>query len=139
LIRQATTVEDALRRLEGQINPKVLQERAEKVDGWVRTMQQRMVDGDYDDGRSALSKQEIERFIDELDPLTSDPDAEGDSVSYNSEDALISDNTLDPRCLPEEQYRRLLSFFAHHDPIEFPIHCIISYSVSYLSFFVGCF
>ena len=89
-------VEDALRRLEGQINPKVLQERAEKVDGWVRTMQQRMADGDYDDEKSILSEEEIENFIDELDPLTSDPDAEGDSVSYNSEDALISDNTLDP-------------------------------------------
>ena len=45
-------VEDALRRLEGQINPKVLQEKAEKVDGWVRTMQQPIANGDYDDERS---------------------------------------------------------------------------------------
>jgi Gdp/GTP exchange factor required for growth at low temperatures len=100
-------VEDALRRLEGQINPKVLQEKAEKVDGWVRTMQQRLANGDYDDDRSILSDEEIENFIDELDPFASDPDiqqleAVAPSVEDNptpsddSDDALLSANTIVP-------------------------------------------
>ena len=98
-------VEDALRRLEGQINPKVLQEKAEKVDGWVRTMQQRMADGDYDDERSIFSEEEVENFIDELDPLASDPDIQQpeeavtpvqDNPSDESDDALPSANIIVP-------------------------------------------
>ena len=98
-------VEAALRRLEGQINPKVLQEKAEKVDGWVRTMQQRMADGDYDDERSVFSEQEVEGFIDELEPLTSDLDIQQsatavtpveDNPSDDSEDALPSAETIVP-------------------------------------------
>jgi len=41
-------VEAALRRLEGQINPKVLQENSEKVNGWVRNLQERMAVGSYE-------------------------------------------------------------------------------------------
>ena len=98
-------VEDALRRLEGQINPKVLQEKAEKVDGWVRTMQQRMADGDYDDERSMFSEDEVESFIDELDPLASDPDIQQpeeaatpvqDNPSGDSGDVPPSANTIVP-------------------------------------------
>lgn len=96
-------VEDALRRLEGQINPKVLQEKAEKVDGWVRTMQQRMADGDYDDERSIFSEEEAEGFIDELNLLASnlgtEPDVAvlpGDNESFDSDDALASANTPVP-------------------------------------------
>jgi GDP/GTP exchange factor required for growth at low temperature len=98
-------VEDALRRLEGQINPKVLQEKAKKVDGWVRTMQQRMANGDYDDDRSIFSEGEVENFIDELDPFASDPDIQQpeaavppveDNLSDYSDDALLSANTVVP-------------------------------------------
>ena len=98
-------VEDALRRLEGQINPKVLQEKAEKVDGWVRTMQQRMADGDYDDDKSIFSEEEVENFIDELDPLASDPDIQQpeeavppveDNPSEDPNDALLSAKTIVP-------------------------------------------
>ena len=97
-------VEAALRRLEGQINPKILQEKAEKVDGWVRTMQQRMADGDYDDERSIFSEEEVEGFIDELDTLASDHDTqpkevalpEGDDMSYDSDDALAAAHTPVP-------------------------------------------
>jgi hypothetical protein len=92
-------VEDALRRLEGQINPKVLQEKAEKVDGWVRTMQQRLADGDYDDERSIFSEEEVENFIDELDPFASDPNTQpGALVSpeedNEADDALLSTSTI---------------------------------------------
>ena len=53
----AGDVEDALRRLEGQINPEKKQEKASKVDGWVRTMRDRLIAGDYVD--------EPPRFLDE--------------------------------------------------------------------------
>ncbi|KAG6879641.1 hypothetical protein C0992_000276 [Termitomyces sp. T32_za158] len=42
-------VEDALRRLEGQINPQKELEKASKVDGWVRSIQERLAAGDYSD------------------------------------------------------------------------------------------
>ena len=95
-------VEDALRRLEGQINPKVLQEKAEKVNGWVRTMQQRLADGDYDDERSVFSEDEVESFIDELDPLASGPDTlpdaaippEEDNISYDPDNAPLSASAI---------------------------------------------
>ena len=44
-------VDDALRRLEGQINPQRRKENALKVDGWVRTIQERMAAGDFGDER----------------------------------------------------------------------------------------
>ena len=58
-------VEAALKRLEGQINPKVLQENAEKVNGWVRNLQERLTNGDYEN--SIFSEDEVEDFIDEVD------------------------------------------------------------------------
>ncbi|KAJ7858608.1 hypothetical protein B0H14DRAFT_2748189 [Mycena olivaceomarginata] len=42
-------VEAALHRLEGQINQRKQQEKASKVDGWMRTMRERFENGDYDD------------------------------------------------------------------------------------------
>ncbi|KAL4077794.1 hypothetical protein J3A83DRAFT_4475635, partial [Scleroderma citrinum] len=50
-------VEDALRRLEGQINPQRRKEKAQKVNGWVRAIQERMAAGDFGDERP--------RFFDE--------------------------------------------------------------------------
>ncbi|KAI6037939.1 hypothetical protein EDC04DRAFT_2868519 [Pisolithus marmoratus] len=50
-------VEEALRRLEGQINPQRRKEKAIKVDGWVRAIQERMAAGDFGD--------EQPRFFDE--------------------------------------------------------------------------
>lgn len=58
-------VEEALRRLEGQINPKRRKENARKVDGWVRAIQERMAAGDFGD--------EQPRFFD-------DDDDEGDYI-----------------------------------------------------------
>ncbi|KAL0573822.1 Guanine nucleotide exchange factor lte1 [Marasmius crinis-equi] len=53
-------VEDALKRLEGHINPDKLQEKATKVEGWVRTIQQKLQAGDYDED-------ERPRWMDEED------------------------------------------------------------------------
>ncbi|KAI6020521.1 hypothetical protein EDC04DRAFT_2901754 [Pisolithus marmoratus] len=50
-------VEEALQRLEGQINPQRRKEKALKVDGWVRAIQKRMAAGDFGD--------EQPRFFDE--------------------------------------------------------------------------
>ena len=44
-------VDEALRRLEGQINPQRRKENALKVDGWVRTIQERIAVGDFGDER----------------------------------------------------------------------------------------
>ncbi|PPQ80324.1 hypothetical protein CVT25_003607 [Psilocybe cyanescens] len=87
-------VEAALRRLEGQINPKIQQEKAEKVDGWVRSLQERMKNGDYDYESSIFSEDDIEGFIDEVDPPTDDTDIESppDLVVSSSETDDSYDN-----------------------------------------------
>ncbi|KAI6103929.1 hypothetical protein EDD16DRAFT_1715005 [Pisolithus croceorrhizus] len=59
-------VEEALRRLEGQINPQRRKEKALKVDGWVRAIQERMAAGDFGD--------EQPRFFDEDDDDDEDED-----------------------------------------------------------------
>ncbi|KAH7913649.1 hypothetical protein BJ138DRAFT_1145718 [Hygrophoropsis aurantiaca] len=46
---EAGGVEEALLRLEGQIHPSRRKEKAQKVDGWVRTIQERMAAGDFGD------------------------------------------------------------------------------------------
>jgi len=53
-------VEDALRRLEGQINPQKRKEKAKKVDGWVRTIQERMAMGDFGDEQPRFFGQDSE-------------------------------------------------------------------------------
>lgn len=60
-------VEDALRRLEGQINPREQQEKASKVDGWVRTMRERLINGDYEDEKLRYSDDED---VEEDDPIS---------------------------------------------------------------------
>ncbi|KAJ6539928.1 hypothetical protein B0H10DRAFT_2245371 [Mycena sp. CBHHK59/15] len=68
-------VEAALHRLEGQINPQKQQEKASKVDGWMRTMRERFWNGDYDDN-------EQRQFSDDEDyeepSSNDDPDANTD-------------------------------------------------------------
>lgn len=58
-------VEDALRRLEGQMNPQKQRAKETKVDNWVRTIRDRLAAGDYgneaprylsDDGEDAASE-----------------------------------------------------------------------------------
>ncbi|KAJ4480920.1 hypothetical protein J3R30DRAFT_3287494 [Lentinula aciculospora] len=42
-------VDDALKRLEGQINPQKQMEKVSKVNGWVKTIRERLAAGDYSD------------------------------------------------------------------------------------------
>jgi len=79
-------VEAALRRLEGQINPQILQENTEKVNGWVRNLQERMTSGDYEN--SIFSEDEVEDFIDEVDatPPLSAVDCASEEVAGNGND-----------------------------------------------------
>ncbi|KAF8064023.1 hypothetical protein FPV67DRAFT_1671776 [Lyophyllum atratum] len=101
-------VEDALRRLEGQINPQKQQEKAFKVDGWVRTIQERMAAGDYEDEPPNFSDdsddEEYERRENEQHesfdhdsasihkpqsaPSISEPEDQGDDLSEGRQDVV---------------------------------------------------
>ncbi|KAJ8519267.1 hypothetical protein ONZ45_g3746 [Pleurotus djamor] len=74
-------VEDALRRLEGQINPQRQQEKAMKVDGWIRSIQERMAAGDYVD--------ELPRF-----PMDDDDDYDDIASQYENDDALSTNGSI---------------------------------------------
>ncbi|KJA24910.1 hypothetical protein HYPSUDRAFT_65218 [Hypholoma sublateritium FD-334 SS-4] len=91
-------VEAALRRLEGHINPKTQQERAEKVDGWVRTLQERMASGEHDYESSVLSEDDVEPFFDEADSAESDATNESNielEVSGGDADAAGLEDAAD--------------------------------------------
>lgn len=60
-------VEAALRRLEGQINPQRRKEKAIKVDGWVRAIQERMAAGDFGDEQPRFFDEDDEDDEDESD------------------------------------------------------------------------
>ncbi|TFK36540.1 hypothetical protein BDQ12DRAFT_686594 [Crucibulum laeve] len=75
-------VEAALRRLEGQVNPEKQREKALKVDGWVRTIQERMAAGDYGDEES--------RFPDDDD----DDDEDHDNDSRYDESSSQHDTSV---------------------------------------------
>lgn len=69
--------EAALRRLEGQINRQRQRHKEAKVDGWVRTIQERMAAGDFGD--------ELPRYLtDEEDEVSVKDKARGEGVSKDS-------------------------------------------------------
>lgn len=70
--------EAALRRLEGHINPARQQEKASKVNGWVRTIQERLAAGDYEE--------EGPRFP--IDSDEEDGETDDDSVSQIGQGSL---------------------------------------------------
>ncbi|KAJ6463504.1 hypothetical protein C8R45DRAFT_911716 [Mycena sanguinolenta] len=56
-------VQAALKRLEGEINHRKQKEKASKVDGWMRTMRERFLNGDYDDDEAPpVSDEEYEDY-----------------------------------------------------------------------------
>ncbi|KAJ7454913.1 hypothetical protein B0H11DRAFT_1875011 [Mycena galericulata] len=69
-------VEAALHRLEGQINPEKQQEKASKVDVWMRTMRERFLNGDYDDNEERQFSDDEEGY--EEPSSIDDPDADAD-------------------------------------------------------------
>ncbi|KAJ7042906.1 hypothetical protein C8F04DRAFT_1029796 [Mycena alexandri] len=72
-------VEAALHRLEGQINPQKQQEKASKVDGWMRTMRERFLNGDYDDN-------EERQFSDDEDYDGEAPDSDDEPTAEAGDD-----------------------------------------------------
>jgi hypothetical protein len=88
-------VEAALRRLEGEINPVLQQEKASKVDGWIRAMQERLTaETDHDDEYPQFSDEEEE----EEGPREEAVDEEvtgSDSWSNLNEDVSVSALSLD--------------------------------------------
>ncbi|KAJ7440137.1 ras guanine nucleotide exchange factor domain-containing protein [Mycena latifolia] len=71
-------VEAALHQLEGQINPQKQQEKAEKVDGWILTMRERFLNGDYDDNEEPQFWDEDEDDDRTVDGLDADADEHRD-------------------------------------------------------------
>jgi hypothetical protein len=80
-------IDATLRRLEGQINPLKQQEKVSKVDGWVKTIQERMAAGDYTN--------EPPRFLDDEEGAEDgEPDIDDDVGSAHwSESNDIEDGT----------------------------------------------
>ncbi|KAL0952471.1 hypothetical protein HGRIS_006737 [Hohenbuehelia grisea] len=82
-------VDDALRRLEGQINPQKIQEKANKVDGWVRSIRERMAAGDYGDDEPRFSDDEDDYGVSSYTDGTLDENLEkedsdvGESISIS--------------------------------------------------------
>ncbi|KAG6844232.1 hypothetical protein H0H87_008645 [Tephrocybe sp. NHM501043] len=77
-------VEDALKRLEGQINPMKQQEKASKVDGWVRTIRERLAAGDYSDEQPPFSDDSDEEDCGDSHNLSSDSfDQDSASVQHD--------------------------------------------------------
>lgn len=74
-------VEAALRRLEGHINPERQQEKTSKVNGWVRHIRDRLVNGDYEN--------EQPRF-------PADSDEEGDGTMTSIGDKSPDQGTVTP-------------------------------------------
>ncbi|GLB44214.1 putative rasGEF domain containing protein [Lyophyllum shimeji] len=89
-------VEDALRRLEGQINPQKQQEKASKVDGWVRTIQERMAAGDYDEDEPPMfsddsDEEEYQRREEEQNQSSDSFDHDSASVRHQLSAPSISE------------------------------------------------
>lgn len=103
-------VEAALRRLEGHINPKIQQERTEKVDGWVRTLQERMASGDHDYESSILSEDDVEPFFDEADG------AESDATNESNLEIVVSGGDADTAGLEDAADTPVPTQTAHQMP-----------------------
>ncbi|KAI3604166.1 group protein [Moniliophthora roreri] len=95
---EAGDVEDALRRLEGQINPQKKHEKANKVEGWVRTIRQKLAAGDYDED-------ERPRWLDSDSSESDDPDDydihAGPSLAGNS--AMVETDTIPSISQPQPE------------------------------------
>ncbi|THV03486.1 ras GEF [Dendrothele bispora CBS 962.96] len=76
-------VEDALKRLEGQINPQKKQEKLSKVDGWVKSIRERLAAGDYSD--------EAPRMSDDEDDDGDDEDYQASSPSNGRDTHIVED------------------------------------------------
>ncbi|KAG6902632.1 hypothetical protein C0995_013757 [Termitomyces sp. Mi166 len=88
-------VEDALRRLEGQINPQKELEKASKVNGWVRSIQERLAAGDYSDEQPPFSDDSDEEEYESRN----DDSFDQDSVSVHRDTASV----VDPATSPTEE------------------------------------
>ncbi|KAI3611462.1 lte1 protein [Moniliophthora roreri] len=93
---EASNVEDALRRLEGQINPQKKHEKANDVEGWVRTIRQKLAAGDYDED-------ERPRWLDSDNNESDNPEVYDIHASPAENSVLVETDTtrLIPRMQPE--------------------------------------
>ncbi|KAH7928036.1 ras GEF [Leucogyrophana mollusca] len=84
---EAGGVEEALLRLEGQIHPSRRKEKAQKVDGWVRTIQERMAAGDFGDEHPRFFTDSDEEDDQEFDI---DQHETGSYQSFQAEESSFS-------------------------------------------------
>ncbi|KAJ7699366.1 hypothetical protein B0H17DRAFT_926723 [Mycena rosella] len=100
-------VEAALHRLEGQINPQKQQEKASKVDGWMRTMRERFLNGDYDDNEERqFSDDEEDDGLDGAHDEDDDTDADEHHDVTIIEPARRSTDAATP-ILPQSSHNKL--------------------------------
>lgn len=84
-------VEAALRKLEGELSPLKQQEKASKVDGWVRTIQERMAAGDYSDDHPRFSDDEAEEQSPDEDDFEEERASMSDDHPETGEDGILID------------------------------------------------
>jgi GDP/GTP exchange factor required for growth at low temperature len=113
-------VEDALRRLEGQMSRQKQRAKATKVDNWVKTIRERLAAGDYgdeaprylSDGEDAPSEVGTEEGMEaRLSSALSSPSRPGSpaSVRHVSSFGVLVDNTQPPcRARPRSRDQFLL-------------------------------
>ncbi|EJD00268.1 uncharacterized protein FOMMEDRAFT_170233, partial [Fomitiporia mediterranea MF3/22] len=86
--------EAALRRLEGQINPNKQRHKEAKVDGWVRTIQERMAAGDFGDEQPRNLSPDEEEDVDDDATYVSDDEYGSENrrqdPSFSEEDVTVS-------------------------------------------------
>ncbi|KAF8192733.1 hypothetical protein K438DRAFT_1589788 [Mycena galopus ATCC 62051] len=82
-------VEAALHRLEGQINHRKQQEKASKVDGWMRTMRERFLNGDYDEDEVRHFSDEEDEDYEERASSNDDPAADAETDANDPHDITI--------------------------------------------------
>ncbi|KAG5651310.1 hypothetical protein H0H81_009111 [Sphagnurus paluster] len=100
-------VEDALRRLEGQINPQKQQEKTSKVDGWIRTIQERMAAGDYEDEQPLFS--DDEEFGEEQSVAAQEIESEQGIENFENDSATPVSESEDSAATDEGRLDHLIN------------------------------
>lgn len=107
-------VEDALKRLEGQVNVQKQVEKASKVDGWVRNIRERMAAGDYKDDLSMFSEDDDDDNEGGVEGSGGDPDQTLSSDDFD--DSASQHGGVSPSALPVPAPRKTSGEFAEDDP-----------------------
>ncbi|KAJ3851244.1 hypothetical protein EV368DRAFT_43574 [Lentinula lateritia] len=89
-------VDEALKRLEGQINPQKRLEKASKVNGWVKTIRERLAAGDYSDEEPMYSDDDDDDAEVESHEESEDSSSRGAQAESTSATMLASTDIPPP-------------------------------------------